>query len=1726
MNEFPDSLVHRSGVVLTLDRSRLVFACTEDLTPANLDPILTGVDLAIDFGEDLPPLPDDTAGRGRIANTPRLFWVSDTSGAPIDQARFETLRDGLTSVLDWIGPVYRAGAAPGREGLLCPLPHVLVIQPAAGLDAAGQLALAALLASFDCVELPQISLQLNGQRYFVRLPTNPSPVYQTRDDLFANGGGLVDDVSFEHLAMMLPLAGPGEFGHPFLDQSQVDEALALLDPRDRTPIVVAVFDIGVDLQHPDLEIHPSQGINVDPPSRFATIAITTGTPIAILTPTGPELQTHGTHMAGLIGMVHDNGVGGMGVARDVLILPIAGISTEWSIPRAVNFARQNGARVINMSLGVDPANPRLPIWVLAGDPALDQAHAAGVVLCAAGGNLTTEGELAYPASHPKVIACAAWDQNQQIPMFSSPRSSLLSLAAPVLNIRTTTITGQSKDPPPILDPDYENIPSSGGTSAASAVVSGVAALLRKQFPLLSADRVRAILERTARKVGLDPYPDDRPHGTHNRTLGFGLVDAFRALDFADVRISHHAADDGTEPTPAGIPVTTTCDVVVKVTDFATPSLAFSQAPDGSSGDVVAGVTNFVYVRVRNDGPNDARNVVVNARIVPRTREPFTITDWRAVDPDHFLLPPDVSLTSVPVLAAGDTVVFKLTLFSGISTLLQAGTFAGISHSLLIEVVADNDYSHLFSSSPDGTDHERRRNNLARRDLRVVPLNLGIASPPVTAPADAPPQVTTVWALRPLDLLDLEFVLVNLVLDDKDAPTRLIRADANREALIVVEFAPQTIAEEAAFEGPSRAGDFVDIAQKGAAERLLAAEALPTLPLRHRIGGPSRLVFALPDDMDSVPYTIEGLLDWSRFLPRVAARAVSPSAAQARRPNDPIAAPSAHETAVEFPHRLVISPNERSGWRHTAHAVTHAGRTELWHTRLGVRVDGEIREDVAEDRSIRAIWSPDYRPTPSPPPSDTIPFRAALAADDRHQIVRLTSDFGIVLRRTTVGGGRARTRIIRTLYDPQPVAVDRLMLSSLGAWADFRGGWDLPDAVREREQLSIEEWQHVATQGRDHFARVVYAGFIYPSCHRASLIKTTERKVQTINGAPVAILRQRFNVLVRQPERSYDPAAYAHQGRENPFLRSIRIHIEQTPDLALPAPLPGTVASFWIADGPNPFRFPCTGIDVSGRPVDFLMGAIFVRVDDRSRLAQIDAAYRASNPDWRTSRVDNRKMTFAPATAARPESTMLDTQGLVFMAAAPVVANDATPFVPYLSEAGVRLPAVERLVAPLGAQRIQLAGAYLNGGVNAAGLFAEVLTLPALDVPAERAGGLATPNLTITALSERLGPVGGKLNDLAAGTFDPKTFFSGSARLLGGLSLSDIIDASFNDSQFPKMRTRTEDVGGVPTVVTTLSFEPGVHDAGPFKLRPGAQPPLTIDTVVRRRLEPNAEAEHTVEGTLRRFSINLVGVITIDFDTLHFRRRAQGGLEVSADLPEDAIHFAGALEWVGELQKSIPTGLFGGGLTLDVQPAGVRAGYTVGLPPIEVGILAIKNATISASVFLPFLQDQARVRFSFSERHRPFQLAVTIFGGGGFLAIAVGMDGVEIVEAALEFGGALSLNLGVASGSIEAMAGIYFKWEKLSPSGERVTIEGYLRMAGSVEVLGIITISITFYLGLSYRSDGKVRGQASVTLKVEIAFFSVSVGVTVEKSFGGSSSDPNFAQAIEPADWAEYADCFA
>lgn len=148
--------------------------------------------------------------------------------------------------------------------------------------------------------------------------------------------------------------------------------------------------------------------------------------------------------------------------------------------------------------------------------------------------------------------------------------------------------------------------------------------------------------------------------------------------------------------------------------------------------------------------------------------------------------------------------------------------------------------------------------------------------------------------------------------------------------------------------------------------------------------------------------------------------------------------------------------------------------------------------------------------------------------------------------------------------------------------------------------------------------------------------------------------------------------------------------------------------------------------------------------------------------------------------------------------------------------------------------------------------------------------------------------------------------------------------------------------------------------------------------------------------------------------------------------------------------------------------------------------------------------------------------MSLLGGGGFFGITVGPDGVEILEASLEFGANVSIDVVVASGNVHIMAGVYLK---IDPSENASQLTGYLRAGGSLDVLGLISASIEFYLGFTYIfSPCMVVGEATVTIEVHVLFFSASVHASLRREF----SDPqiSFADLLGPADWDYYCDSFA
>ncbi|HVS81799.1 MAG TPA: hypothetical protein VHE60_08690, partial [Pyrinomonadaceae bacterium] len=351
--------------------------------------------------------------------------------------------------------------------------------------------------------------------------------------------------------------------------------------------------------------------------------------------------------------------------------------------------------------------------------------------------------------------------------------------------------------------------------------------------------------------------------------------------------------------------------------------------------------------------------------------------------------------------------------------------------------------------------------------------------------------------------------------------------------------------------------------------------------------------------------------------------ISAGAGISVRPPKP-RAPNPDETALEVPYLLILSPNIFGGWAHAQLPVTskNAKRTELWHTRLGVRTNGGVDEQSELLRTVRAIWALDssFHDDPfSPPLHANDPFRMSLDADDRYNIVHLSSNYTISL--PAIGG-----RTTRGIYEPNPVSVERLMLSSMGAWINSRGVWEHPP-----DPLTVEEWRQRGTMGRDHYVRVVYKGYLFPFGHRASLVKITERKFHNHLPGNIAYLRQRMFIIVREPEKTYGNTGLTTPGPENhsydrqmPFRR-VRITTLVTPNLDKPEDsdykppfdTKETLQSlFWPRVAGNDFQFHLVAEDFEGNKIEFTTPLLFAdqafaKNHDLIQKAQKD--YESTNP---------------------------------------------------------------------------------------------------------------------------------------------------------------------------------------------------------------------------------------------------------------------------------------------------------------------------------------------------------------------------------------------------------------------------------------------------------------------------------------------------------------------------------
>ncbi|WP_215145893.1 S8 family peptidase [Exiguobacterium qingdaonense] len=238
---------------------------------------------------------------------------------------------------------------------------------------------------------------------------------------------------------------------------------------------------------------------------------------------------HGTHVAGVIGAVRDNGVSMRGMVPNVSILPVKVLGADGTgdtdqIALGIKYAVDAGAKVINMSLGGSESRT---IGYM-----LKYAYDRGVVVVAATGN-ESEPEVSYPASSKYTISVGATNSLGIVADYSNFGYGV-DVVAPGSKIAS-------------LVPDG-NVVYLDGTSMATPHVAGVVALLKSQHPTLSVESIRALLQRTADPVAFSggdvpevPVDEEDEWAYEDMSVEFSLPVAYYDVlgGFGKVNL-HHA----------------------------------------------------------------------------------------------------------------------------------------------------------------------------------------------------------------------------------------------------------------------------------------------------------------------------------------------------------------------------------------------------------------------------------------------------------------------------------------------------------------------------------------------------------------------------------------------------------------------------------------------------------------------------------------------------------------------------------------------------------------------------------------------------------------------------------------------------------------------------------------------------------------------------------------------------------------------------------------------------------------------------------------------------------------------------------------------------------------------------------------------------------------------------------------------------------------------------------
>ncbi|WP_163093390.1 hypothetical protein [Bacillus cereus] len=594
-----------------------------------------------------------------------------------------------------------------------------------------------------------------------------------------------------------------------------------------------------------------------------------------------------------------------------------------------------------------------------------------------------------------------------------------------------------------------------------------------------------------------------------------------------------------------------------------------------------------------------------------------------------------------------------------------------------------------------------------------------------------------------------------------------------------------------------------------------------------------------------------------------------------------------------------------------------------------------------------------------------------------------------------------------------------------------------------------EWDHEVVLGRDQKVRKLIAGILYPFGHKAYVEVLTERVF--INGKAVLTYPEnKTRLVVTEPVVDFNVLEFPFDKVE---IMDTSFNIDP-PELGENIYIPKFRGKC--------LRFPIRCVGTLG-DVFFNVELVFGSQESLDNISELRNKWK----EVTNNKIPLQGVTIDLVRDARRNSDYHDDFEVHELTI--ISELHEKKIIPKLDQMIIELPVLRELMnKPCMLTPVKFTDEFKNLGANATCILTPInidgIGVNFTDHP-NQSGGLIAPKFCAKEISRTMGPIPPLKN------VDVKEIFKDATLL--GLPLAEVI------KDYSKQ--------GPPNIIPVPGNPPGakmewkdlsLKDCGPFITD------KTIGSSVTLKVERSE-----VWCEVKNFNFVLpLNLVSLRFGSLAFTQKPNCAPDLQ--IKELDVEFGGELKLLKKLLDCMMEMLPGNRPTINPTREGVSASYTLGLPNVDAGIFLLRNVAVNFGINVPFSPKPVTMSLAFGRRDNPFNLSVMMFGGGGHIEVEFSGEKLSRLEASMEFGAMVAVNFIVASAEVHALGGVRFLI-----SGNNIEFDAFIRIGGSLEVLGLVSVSVELKIQLNYKeSSNCLYGHANLVIEVDLPLFSESVTI--------------------------------